>query len=231
LAQTAPESMRIFLLIGQSNMAGRGAVEPQDKVPHPRIFALNEKLDWVPAVDPLHFDKPKVAGVGPGMGFARTVAEARPTAIIGLVPAAVGGTSLNEWAVGGKLYTDAVRRAKVALQRGHLAGILWHQGEGDSNAKSAATYSARFTVMISQLRKDLGAPDVPVIVGETGRFRPNGAAINAVLATIPQAVPRCAFVSSEGLTDRGDHLHFNSASQREFGRRYAAAWLKLENGP
>jgi len=212
-------------------MAGRGAVEPQDKVPHPRIFALNEKLDWVPAVDPLHFDKPKVAGVGPGMGFARAVAEAQPTTVIGLVPAAVGGTSLDEWKVGGKLYIDAVRRAKVALQRGHLAGILWHQGEGDSNAQKAATYSARFAVMIAQLRKDLNAPDVPVIVGETGRFRPTGAAINAALATVPQAVPRCAFVSSEGLTDRGDHLHFNSASQREFGRRYAAAWLKLESAP
>ena len=51
---TPPMDMKIFLLIGQSNMAGRGVVEAQDKVPHPRVFMLNQELAWVPAIDPMH---------------------------------------------------------------------------------------------------------------------------------------------------------------------------------
>lgn len=44
LAQATPENMQIFLLIGQSNMAGRGAVEQQDQTPHPRVFMLTKEL-------------------------------------------------------------------------------------------------------------------------------------------------------------------------------------------
>ncbi len=226
-ASAQPGSLQIFLLIGQSNMAGRGGVEAQDKVPHPRVFMLTKDLAWVPAVDPMHFDKPAIVGVGLGKTFGAVLADADPAAVIGLVPAAFGGTSLGEWSPGGKLYTAAVGRTREALKRGRLAGILWHQGENDSAPEKAASYAIRFAKLIAQLRADLGAPDVPVIVGETGRFRADGSAINAALETLPSRVPRCAFVSSDGLADKGDKLHFDSPALREFGRRYARAWLEL----
>ena len=228
VAQPRPENMKLFLLIGQSNMAGRGPVGPADQVPHPRVFMLTKALAWVPAVDPVHFDKPDIAGVGLASSFARTLADADPAAVIGLIPAAFGGTSLDEWAPGGQLYANAVARAQAAMTRGRLAGILWHQGENDSQPELAATYVVRFARMIRQLRSDLGAEDVPVIVGETGRFRPDGAAVNAALATVPQSVPHCAFVSAEGLADKGDRLHFDTPALHEFGRRYAKAWLEMQ---
>ncbi|HWA10857.1 MAG TPA: sialate O-acetylesterase [Opitutaceae bacterium] len=223
-----PSDMKLFLLIGQSNMAGRGPVEPQDKVPHPRVFLLTKDLAWAPAVDPLHWDKPDVAGVGLGSSFGRVVAEADPKATIGLIPAAVGGTSLDQWKVGGELYRNAVARAREAMKRGKLAGILWHQGESDAAPEQTASYAERFRVMIAQLRTDLGAENVPVIVGELGLFRPAGDPMNLVLVQLPARVPRCAFVSAAGLTDKGDKLHFDSPSLREFGRRYAQAWFELE---
>lgn len=223
------QPMQLFLLIGQSNMAGRGAVEPEDKIVHPRVFMLTKDLAWAPATDPMHFDK-AIAGVGPGASFARTLAEAEPGVTIGLIPAAVGGTSLDQWKPGGALYTAAVTRAREAMKQGRLAGILWHQGESDSASAKASTYATRFAAMIAQLRTDLNAPDVPLIVGETGRFRADAPEINAVLATLPRTVPHCAFVSSEGLTDRGDKLHFDSKSARELGRRYARTWLALTGG-
>ena len=52
------EKFHLILLVCQSNMAGRGTVEAQDKTPHPRVFMLNKAEAWVPAIDPLHFDKP-----------------------------------------------------------------------------------------------------------------------------------------------------------------------------
>jgi len=225
--ETTPRNLKLFLLIGQSNMAGRGVVEPQDKVPHPRVFVLTKELTWAPAVDPLHFDKPERAGVGLASSFARAVAEAESDTTIGLIPAAFGGTSLDEWKPGGKLYADAVARAREAMKKGKLAGILWHQGEADSAPDKAASYVERFAGMIAQLRSDLGAEDVPVIVGEIGHFFKENAAINAALAKVPARVPRCALVSAEGLTDKGDKVHFDSASYRELGRRYARAWSAL----
>jgi hypothetical protein len=144
-------------------MAGRGKVTPADEQTNPRIFMLDKACAWVPAKDPVHFDKPKVAGVGLCSEFARCVAAKDPAAKVGLVPCAFGGTTLDQWKPGSALYTNAVARMRVALKSGQLKAILWHQGEGDSSAAKAATYPARFAAMIAQLRKDLGAPDVPVL--------------------------------------------------------------------
>ena len=71
------EKFHLFLLVGQSNMAGRGTVEAQDRTPHPRVLMLNKADAWVPAIDPLHFDK-AAAGVGLGKTFATLYAEAHP---------------------------------------------------------------------------------------------------------------------------------------------------------
>lgn len=223
-----PQAMQLFLLIGQSNMAGRGAVEPQDQVTHPRVFTMNKRYAWVPAIDPVHFDKPERIGVGLASTFARVIADERPNAVIGLIPAAFGGSSLEEWRPGHYLYNNALDRAKEAMKQGKLAGILWHQGESDSAPELAATYAERFAEMIARLREDLGAENVPLVVGEIGHFVEDGAAINAAIAKVPGRVPRCALVSAAGLVDQGDRLHFDTASFRELGRRYAEAWKGLE---
>ncbi|MFC1509000.1 sialate O-acetylesterase, partial [Candidatus Omnitrophota bacterium] len=54
----AKEQFHLYLLIGQSNMAGRGEVGDQDRQSHPRVFTLNKDNIWIPAADPIHFDKP-----------------------------------------------------------------------------------------------------------------------------------------------------------------------------
>ena len=164
-AQEAPKNMKLFLLIGQSNMAGRGKIEEQDKATNPDIFMLTKDLKWVIAKDPVHFDK-AAAGVGLCSEFARDVFKADPKSAIGLIPCAMGGSSLDQWQPGKPLYVTAISRAKEAVKQGRLAGILWHQGESDAKPESIATYPARFETMITQLRKDLGAENVPVLIGE-----------------------------------------------------------------
>jgi hypothetical protein len=52
--------------------------------------------------------------------------------------------------------------------------------------------------------------------------------VNAALAALPEKVPATACAPSNGLKDKGDVLHFDAASQREFGRRYAAEMLRLQ---
>ncbi|HND53722.1 MAG TPA: sialate O-acetylesterase, partial [Pirellulaceae bacterium] len=158
--QLPPKSkFQLFLLVGQSNMAGRGAVEKQDKTPHPRVLMLNKAGKWAPAVDPLHFDKP-AAGVGLGKTFGQLVADANPDATVGLIPCAVGGSPIDTWKPGAYYdatkshpWDDALRRAKLALEAGELKGILWHQGESDSNEKLAPAYAAKLDDLIARLRK------------------------------------------------------------------------------
>ncbi|MEO6078934.1 MAG: sialate O-acetylesterase [Steroidobacteraceae bacterium] len=235
----AKDKFHLFLLVGQSNMAGRGAVTPDDKIPAPRILMLNKAGEWVPAVDPMHFDKP-AAGVGLGRTFAAVVAEASPGVTIGLIPCAVGGSPIDTWKPGMLFeetnsypWDDTIRRAKVALEAGTLRGILWHQGESDTKPELAQSYGPKMRDVVVRLRAELNAPNVPFVLGQLGKFE--GAPWSALQILVDQAhrdlvtaVPLAAFVSAEGLKDKGDKLHFTADSYREFGRRYAEAFLKLE---
>ena len=49
------ENLWLFVMAGQSNMAGRGLVEPADTLSDPRIFSLDQNNQWVYAKEPLHF--------------------------------------------------------------------------------------------------------------------------------------------------------------------------------
>ncbi|MCO6454128.1 MAG: alkaline phosphatase D family protein [Pirellulaceae bacterium] len=233
------DKFHLFLLVGQSNMAGRGRVEPQDQVAHPRLLTLDKELQWQPAVDPLHFDKPAVVGVGLGRTFGLQLVEADPEITVGLIPCAVGGSPIASWQPGGRHaqtntqpYDDALRRARHALRFGQLRGILWHQGESDATPELAGEYQQRLHELIARLRKDLQAEQVPFIAGQMGQFaeRPWDAAhklVDAAHQSLPAQVPRTALVSSEGLGHKGDQVHFDAASYRELGRRYAAAYRGL----
>lgn len=227
----AAERMELFLLIGQSNMAGRGVVEEQDRVAIPGVMALGRERVWAPAVDPIHFDKP-IAGVGLGRSFARTLVKMRPGARVGLVPGAFGGTSLEEWKAGGKLFVEAVDRTKAARKDGVLRGILWHQGEAECGKEELArSYAERWLQMMAALRAEVG--DVPVVVGELGRFlkaekQPYAGVVNEQLASLVVKGKRVGFVASEGLGHKGDEVHFDAAGLRELGRRYAMAYAGLD---
>src|SRR5512137_970156 len=145
-------AFHLSLLIGQSNMAGRGAADAESRKAHPRVAMLTKELRWEPATDPLHFDKPG-AGVGPGLAFGRQMAEASPQARIGLVPCAVGGTSIKAWVPGAAdkatnthPYDDMLKRMQEAQKAGVLKGIIWHQGESDRG--SAGQYPGWLTELI-----------------------------------------------------------------------------------
>ena len=232
------ENFHLYLLIGQSNMAGRGKVEEQDKTPHPRVMMLNKAGEWVPAVDPLHFDK-SAAGVGLGKSFGMQMAETNPKVTIGLIPCAVGGSPIDSWKPGvfyaatkSHPWDDAIKRAHLALKSGTLKGILWHQGESDSSPKLAPAYEAKLHDLIARLRKELDSPNVPFLAGQLGQFadapwNDSKKQVDQALQALPEKVPHTAFVSSTDLQHKGDKTHFDSPSLREFGKRYAAAFQKL----
>lgn len=236
-AQVKPDtSFQLYILMGQSNMAGRGPITADLKDEgNARVYMLNKNKEWVLAKHPLHFDKPRVAGVGPGLAFGIQMEEANPNDKIGLIPCAVGGTPIEHWMPGAydkptdtHPYDDAVARIKTAMEYGVIKGVIWHQGEANSSPEKAQKYLTQLTELIKRIRVLVGNPELPFIVGELGRYRPLYANINKELAKLPSMEPYTAVASSEGLVHKGDSTHFSSSSAEELGRRFARKMIEVQ---
>ena len=125
-----------------------------------------------------------------------------------------------------------VKRVGIALPAGTLKGILWHQGESDSLPELASAYEAKLHDLVSRLRQEVKAPEIPFIAGQMGKFAdmswtPEKIIVDRVHQELPKKVPHTAFVSAEGLKHKGDKIHFDSPSFRELGKRYVGAFLKM----
>ncbi|MDB4923990.1 sialate O-acetylesterase [Mucilaginibacter sp.] len=236
-AQKPDPKFELYILAGQSNMAGRGYITDDIKNEgNDKVYMLTKDSTWVLAKHPVHFDKP-TAGVGPGLSFAIAMTNANPNIKIGLIPCAVGGTPIEHWLPGAydaatktHPYDDAIKRIKFAMQFGDIKGIIWHQGESNTTPEKAKVYLAQLTELIGRLRSLVNNPRLPFVAGELGRYRPEFVYINTELAKLPATVPFTALVTSEDLVHRGDTLHFNSSSAQVLGRRYAVKMLQLQKG-
>lgn len=232
-----PPKIEIFILAGQSNMAGRGGVNgnrwdhfiPPECRPSPSILRLSAGLRWHVAREPLHsdIDTNKTCGVGPGMPFANAVlADGAAAPLIGLVPCAVGGTKIGEWARGTHLYNNLVRRGRVAVEGGgRLAAMVWYQGESDTVLEAdAREYGGRLRRLISDLRRDLKDPNMIVIqvVIASGE----GKYVGLVRAAQKGAkLENLFYVDAEGLQLEHDNLHLTTQSQVMLGNMLASAYF------
>jgi len=229
-------SFDLYLLIGQSNMSGRGIITEKYKDEGNRnVFMLTKENAWIPAKNPLHFDKPTIVGVGPGLSFALAMEKANPSHKIGLIPCAVGGTSIDAWKPGAydietktHPYDDMLLHLRAALKSGVIKGVLWLQGEADSNPQKAAVYLSKLQELIERIRLETGNNNLPFVAGELGRYRNEYQNINKVLKDLPAKVLYTALASSKGLTDKGDKTHFTSASQEKMGKRMAKKMKLLQ---
>ncbi|TDE14714.1 sialate O-acetylesterase [Dyadobacter psychrotolerans] len=238
MAQNAPEKMDLYLLIGQSNMAGRGKLSETTQQTNENIWVINGKNEWVMAKDPLHYDKPAAVGVGPGLSFAKAISEYHPEKKIGLIPCAVGGSGIDDWVTGKKhdqtgifSYDSMLARVKEAQKHGKIKGIIWHQGESDSSPEKSAVYEQKLTAFFKLLRKQTGTKKTPLILGTLGDFyvakRPDASKVNQIMHDYASKHKHAYVVSSSGLTDLGDGTHFNTQSAQELGKRYGEMFLKV----
>jgi len=169
-------------------------------------------------VEPIHNDK-TVAAAGLAASFSKAFVETFDCEI-GLVPCAVGGTSLADWAVGGDLYNAALAKARAAQTNSEICAILWHQGESDMGN---ANYALQFKAIIDSLIEDLGldADKIVIITGEIGEFRgASGENLNNRLTTISEYYENYGVADASGLTAEADGKHFDAPSLRVFGYRY-----------
>ncbi|MHA4893574.1 sialate O-acetylesterase [Pedobacter sp. PWIIR3] len=232
-----PKKLELYILVGQSNMAGRGKIDSifvNEGNDH--VLMFNRAGEWVKAHHPVHFDKPKAAGVGPGLAFGIDMAIAHPRAQIGLIPCAVGGTAIERWQPGAydaatktHPYDDAVERIKKAMAYGVVKGIIWHQGEANSSPQNSVSYLAQLKELVGRLRALVGNPKLPFIVGELGTFRKAFVQFNNKLDSVPLLIPYAGLASSKGLVHKGDSTHFDGNSAQMLGKRFAAEMIRLQH--
>jgi hypothetical protein len=219
--KSAPQ--RVFLLIGQSNMAGRAHLKAGDEAPIGNVQMLDDKGQWIPATNPLNrFATNRktlsMQRIGPGFGFAQAMQKAWPDTSIALISNARGGTRIDQWKKGGQLYDNMLKRV-TAVKGIRIDGILWHQGEGNRADKE---YLAKLKLLIATLRKDFKNPQLPFVAGKIyGK-----GLVNKVFDELPKTIEHTGVANVDGLKVF-DNVHFDRESQIKLGERYAAAMLAL----
>ena len=221
--------MHSFLLIGQSNMAGRGYLNEVREIDTSRIYTLRNGR-WQKMFRPINPDR-SFSGVNLAESFAEAYSK-KYNVDVGLICCADGGTKLSQWMPGELLFDNAVNNARLAARTSEIAGVLWHQGESDCSDELYPTYQARFETMMQALRNKLNLNDVPFILGGLGdylEFYPlkNYIHINHALQNIAVDNKMVGFASAKGLTSNPDNLHFNAQSLYDFGLRYFEEFEKL----
>ncbi|MBQ7794209.1 MAG: hypothetical protein IJ366_06795 [Clostridia bacterium] len=184
-------------------------------------------------------DEAKYQGLGPAFYMAKTLSENVDDSVsIGIVGNARGNTSVTRWEAdntqepmfgeeGSKtnLYQEALAQAQAAIAAGGtIKGIIWHQGCANAGTSG---YKSRFKGIVEGLRTALGNEELPVFMGEIPGFGNSALQIanrqgfnGEYIKATAEAIDNCYYISSVGLTDGGDTTHFDSASQRELGKRY-----------
>ncbi|XP_019429153.1 PREDICTED: probable carbohydrate esterase At4g34215 [Lupinus angustifolius] len=235
------QKKHIFILSGQSNMAGRGGVikdhhnkkqwngvVPPECRPDPSILRLSAALKWEPAHVPLHadIDTKKACGVGPGMPFANAV-RGRVVGTLGLVPCAVGGTAIKEWARGEELYENMVKRAKESVkgvEKSEIKALLWFQGESDTSSEhDAETYKINMENLIHNVREDLNLPSLPLIQVALASGFEYIEKVREAQKSID--LPNVICVDAKGLQLKEDNLHLTTEAQVQLGQMLAEAYL------
>ncbi|MBO0452109.1 sialate O-acetylesterase [Candidatus Enterococcus murrayae] len=228
--------MKSFLLIGQSNMAGRGYLNDAPAIYNENIEVLRNGR-WQMMAEPLHNDR-EVAGIGPAASFAAAWAQDHQAEKLGLIPCAEGGSSIDEWAEDQVLARHALSEAKFAMETSELIGILWHQGENDSLNGQYKDYAEKLKAVFGHFRQALSLPELPIIVGELPDFLGKSGfgqsaiefkEINREIQTVVKGTKNSYLVSAENLASNPDGIHINAESQRQFGIRYYEAFKKRIN--
>lgn len=125
--------------------------------------------------------------IGPEYGFGQVVGDALKEPVL-LIKIAWGGRSLavdfrppSSGGTLGPTYSELVTLSRKAIadvganfpqwkgRSVELSGLGWHQGWNDRiDSKAVAEYEKNMVNFIRDVRKDLNAPGLPVVIAETG---------------------------------------------------------------
>ena len=263
--------LQVFILSGQSNMVGWGnslELASVARFGHDKRLLMFEGGAWRPLKphrQPSRRQRElwriREFTFGPEIGFAHAMAAAWPSSRVGIVKQAVGGTGIMAWAPEwnehdaeitgdarkGPLYRELVEKARTATESGgaEIRAFLWLQGGKDMrDSRAARRYAENLETLIESLRRDLGIPDLPLLVGsyrqgelpdhlegvnpsdhEFEAGRPGSWEVLVAQTEASKRIPRTATVILRDLPRHPGNIHANTEGMLKAGREYARVFL------
>jgi hypothetical protein len=202
---------KIALIAGQSCAQGTGRNIPAQQPIDYNIQKLTAIPNvWEVASEPVSMFKP---WYGPSMSFARRLRNLGVQGTIGLINAAVGGTSISQWQRGETAYENLYLAATTQTQ-GNPFCVLFIQGETDANTGyHDDDWKDLFQNFVSDLREDLEMPNLPFVFGLLGAEPDEGISpgFNHWTAIRDQqklvSIPRVKYFSRWGIPRGADDVH------------------------
>ena len=209
-ASHADEGKHLFILSGQSNMAG-----------------LNPNVSFTPAVEK-EFGADKVIVVKSAQGGqpirrwykAWKPAEGR----------AVAGNFKP-----GDLYDKMMSLVNPAIEGQKLASVtfVWMQGERDAKELHGEVYGASFAGLIKQLEADMERDDINFVIGrlsdmdmENKRYK-HWVKVREEQVKVAEASKKGAWVDTDDLPMKKDNLHYSAEGFKTMGQRFADKAIEL----
>lgn len=243
LATDASAKARVFLLAGQSNMAGAGLYDKltkaEQKAPaRVKIWNKNHWQELGPGVSA------NVGRFGPELAFGRAMRKAFPTDEIYLIKTAAGGTSMfKHWHVqngGGPMLKRFFSRAQAAFKnldangiKYTIGGMLWMQGESDAAQGMGAEYEASLKTFIRAMRREFKQSDMPFILGRIlpsfDKPEGNGPLVRAAQESVAGELKNVAWFDTDDF-ERLNKGHYNHNGQIELGNAFAQSFLRVVEG-
>jgi hypothetical protein len=227
LAQAADKPVHIFILSGQSNMAG-----------------MDPKLGFEPEANELFADGEvvyfKVARGGQPIRYWVEQWD-EIAAKHGIDAQAKRARDKNK----GTIYYQPILEQYQAVIAKHpqpaSVTFCWMQGERDAKEGLSAAYADALTQLIENLRRDLKQPEMNFVIGRLSDFgKPDNAhwqAVRKAQVDVAAKDPRGAWADCDDLNDKlgrdgtkRDDLHYTREGYELLGRRYARQAKALVDG-
>jgi len=249
-----PGSLKVYILAGQSNMAGCDDVRNVDPMWQSQLddVMLYWGNDAAPGFKSLQTgtsgascsDVAPQFYFGPELSFGSDLMLSDPASKVVIIKFAVGGTDMFEyWTTpnrefpdGGVLWNELQNQMASAFTRldsmgltYHVEGFLWMQGESDADKKyRAKAYAGKLTSFIASMRSFVGDPEMPFILGRIrDAGQPHADMVRAAQVSVAGNIPNVYWFDTDDLPWLADGIHYNEASMIELGHRFADIVLSL----
>jgi len=209
-ASAAEPDLHLFILSGQSNMAG-----------------LNPDVSFTPTVrEALAGDDVLVVkDAKGGQPIRRWYKKWKPAD--GKAPESTGD-----------LYDRLMARVKEAVgdRKPTTVTFVWMQGERDAKERHGDVYADALAGLIRQLADDLGRKDLRFVIGRLsdygnqGTRYPHWMKVREAQVRVAEAGPRGAWVDTDDLNGPKNALHYTKEGYKELGKRFAEKAIALIRG-